>query len=42
MANEKPCLTCKRVKDPANCENKSCQAWREWFVKKWGELHNGK
>ena len=42
MENEKPCLTCTRVKDPANCENKSCQTWREWFLKKWGELRNGK
>lgn len=42
MANEKPCLTCTKVKDPENCENKSCKEWREWFLKKWGELHNGK
>ena len=42
MASEKPCLTCKMVKDPDNCENKSCQAWREWFMEKWRELHNGK
>ena len=42
MANEKPCLTCTRVKNPKNCENKNCQEWREWFIKKWSELHNGK
>ena len=42
MANESPCLTCTRVKDPANCENKNCQAWKAWFLKKWNELHNAK
>lgn len=42
MANEKPCLTCTRVEDPHNCENKSCPEWRKWFLKKWSELHNGK
>lgn len=42
MANEKPCLTCTKVRDPKNCENKSCQVWREWFLKKWSELYNGK
>lgn len=39
MVNEKPCLTCTRVKDPANCENKSCQAWLEWFLHRWNMIH---
>lgn len=42
MANEKPCLTCQKVKDPVDCENKSCKEWREWWLKKWEELRNGK
>ena len=42
MANESPCLTCVRVEDPANCENKNCKVWREWFLKKWIELQYGK
>jgi hypothetical protein len=42
MANEKPCLTCTRVEDPENCERKGCQAWREWFLKKWEDMRNGK
>ena len=42
MANENPCLTCTRVKDQENCENKSCQAWREWFLRRLEELRNGK
>lgn len=43
MANENicPCIRCTRV-DPSTCENKSCKEWREWFLKKWGELRNGK
>lgn len=38
MENKNPCLTCTRVKDPHNCENKNCREWREWFVRKWEEL----
>ena len=38
MANENPCLTCTIVKDPANCENKSCQVWRKWFIRRWEVL----
>ena len=42
MSNESPCLTCTRVKDPGNCENKQCKVWREWWLKKWEEIRNGK
>ena len=42
MANESPCVTCTRVKDPENCENKSCQVWREWFIRRWEEIRSGK
>jgi hypothetical protein len=34
----KPCDTCSRVKNPADCENKKCLAWQEWFCRKWEEL----
>lgn len=30
-----PCLTCTRVRDPKNCENKSCMDWRAWFLERW-------
>lgn len=30
-----PCLTCTRVKDPRNCENKTCKLWQEWFMQRW-------
>ena len=30
-----PCTTCVRVKDPANCENKKCRDWSEWFLERW-------
>ena len=36
--NQSPCLTCKRVKDPRNCENKSCKLWRDWFLDRWQEM----
>ena len=35
-----PCLRCCRVKDPRNCENKNCQTWRRWFLRRW-ELIRG-
>ena len=33
--NQSPCMTCDRVKDPGNCDNKCCKVWQEWFLKKW-------
>lgn len=30
-----PCLYCSRVKDPENCENKNCKAWKKWFLSRW-------
>jgi len=33
-----PCEGCTRVKDPANCENKHCGQWRNWFLKQWSHL----
>lgn len=30
-----PCLTCTRVEDPGNCENKLCRPWRRWFLAQW-------
>lgn len=32
---ESPCLTCTRVKDPKNCENKSCKDWQAWYIGRW-------
>lgn len=37
---KKPCLTCTRVKDPVNCENKKCQAWYNWFITSWEEIRS--
>ncbi|MBQ7341013.1 MAG: hypothetical protein IJW41_02460 [Oscillospiraceae bacterium] len=34
-----PCLTCTRVRDPENCENKGCKVWRQWFIKRWELIH---
>lgn len=39
---QSPCLTCTRVSAPDDCESKSCQMWREWFIQRWNELRNGK
>jgi hypothetical protein len=30
-----PCKSCTRVKDPQDCDNKTCAAWREWWLKRW-------
>ena len=32
---DSPCLTCTRVKDPKNCENKTCKPWQAWFLAWW-------
>ncbi len=32
---ESPCLTCTRVKNPSDCENKNCRVWRAWFTESW-------
>lgn len=32
---ESPCVHCKRVKDPKNCENKLCKDWQAWFIDRW-------
>lgn len=36
-----PCLTCVKVKDPQDCENKSCKDWKEWWLKRWEALRRG-
>ena len=33
-----PCLTCSRVRDPINCENKLCKDWQAWFIARWEEM----
>ena len=38
MAQEKPCLTCTKVKDPANCDIKKCSVWQIWFVSRWDAM----
>ena len=38
--NVKPCLYCQRVKDPENCENKTCRAWKAWFIDRWESMRN--
>lgn len=30
-----PCLHCTRVRDPKNCENKTCKDWQAWFIDRW-------
>lgn len=32
---KKPCISCNRVADPENCENKACRVWQAWFVESW-------
>lgn len=42
MRNEmdSPCLTCCRVKNPGECENKNCRQWRSWFLESWDRARN--
>ena len=37
---DSPCLTCKRVRDPQNCENKLCKEWRAWYIEKWEAMRS--
>lgn len=30
-----PCGYCTRVREPRECENKSCMLWRQWFIDRW-------
>jgi len=30
-----PCESCRRVRDPRQCENKDCKTWRTWFIHRW-------
>lgn len=39
--NPSPCLTCTRVPDPRECENKQCKLWQRWFVDRWEQLRSG-
>lgn len=34
-----PCLTCLRVKNPGDCENKNCRVWSAWFMGRWDLIH---
>ena len=37
--NPSPCLTCTRVPNPRNCENKQCKLWQRWFLARWNLIH---
>lgn len=34
-----PCKSCTRVKDPINCQMKTCAIWHDWFVRRWDEFN---
>ena len=36
---QSPCLSCTRVQNPSNCENKQCRPWQQWFFARWAEIH---
>lgn len=38
MVYDSPCLTCTRVRDPGNCENKLCKDWQPWFIRRWDAM----
>ena len=33
-----PCTNCTRVCNPAECDNKRCGPWRNWFIRRWEKL----
>jgi len=33
-----PCIHCIRVRDPKNCENKTCKDWQAWFIDRWESM----
>lgn len=35
-----PCLSCNRVRNPENCENKRCNYWQAWFLRRWALIHS--
>ena len=37
--NEKPCLTCPIVENSCECNASKCGAWKQWWLKKWDEIH---
>jgi len=34
-----PCVGCTRVLNPGDCENKTCKAWKAWFLHRWAGIH---
>ena len=36
----KPCETCTKVSNPKECERKSCETWRQWFIANWEEMRS--
>ena len=36
---QSPCKRCRRVSDPAECDNKQCGFWRKWFLHRWSQIH---
>lgn len=37
--SKSPCLSCTRVANPLDCENKQCKAWKTWFLARWALIH---
>ena len=35
-----PCFNCTRVRDPKNCENKTCKDWQAWFIDRWETMRD--
>ena len=35
-----PCQYCTRVANPEGCENKRCNYWKKWFLRRWSLIHD--
>lgn len=36
--NLSPCMKCVKVANPGLCEDKTCDAWRKWYIEKWNAM----
>ena len=40
VKKESPCETCSVSTNPEGCQKKYCKMWKEWFMKRWEQIHN--
>ena len=33
-----PCMRCTKVDNPAQCDDKDCRLWQQWFIERWNRM----